>query len=116
MKIDLLYIAECPSWFTCLKNIKHALIELDDESQVTTILLNSLVGDGSTKFQGSPTILVDGRDIFPVDDYDGALSCRVYSTPDGLRGMPSASQIFERLKSIKDSRQVADVDGVDDDN
>ena len=103
MKIDLLHIAECPSWTTCLKNIKHALIDLDDDSKINVYLLDSSDREGFSMFHGSPTILVDGHDIFPVDDYDGDLSCRVYLTPEGLRGMPSTVQIFERLKSIRNS-------------
>lgn len=104
MKIDLLHIAECPSWTTCLKNIKHALIDLEDDSKVNLFLVDSLEKEELSMFHGSPTILVDGRDIFPVDDYDGALSCRVYSTPEGLRGMPSIDQIVEKLKSVRKSQ------------
>lgn len=104
MKIDLLHIAECPSWTTCLKNIKHALIDLEDDSKVNLFLVDSLEKEELSMFHRSPTILVDGRDIFPVDDYDGALSCRVYSTPEGLRGMPSIDQIVEKLKSVRKSQ------------
>ena len=33
-------------------------------------------------FPGSPTIRVDGEDLFPIDDPPG-LSCRVYRLADG---------------------------------
>lgn len=103
MKIELLHIAECPSWSSCLKNIRHALIDLDDDSKVNVYLLDASDKEGFSRFHGSPTILVDGQDIFPIDDYDGALSCRVYSTPEGRRGMPSVDQIVEKLRSIRNS-------------
>lgn len=33
-------------------------------------------------FPGSPTIRVDGRDLFPIDD-PPSLSCRIYRLADG---------------------------------
>lgn len=100
MKIELLHITECPSWTTCLRSLKHALIDLDIDLEINVRRLDSFGPEGSVQFHGSPTILVDGHDIFPVDDYDGALSCRVYRTPEGLRGMPSQGQITEQLSKI----------------
>ncbi|HET6550909.1 MAG TPA: hypothetical protein VFG79_20765, partial [Solirubrobacter sp.] len=34
------------------------------------------------RFPGSPTIRVDGRDLFPIDD-PPSLSCRIYRLADG---------------------------------
>ena len=37
-------------------------------------------------FAGSPTILVDGRDLFPQSiEWTGGLGCRLYWTPGGIR-------------------------------
>lgn len=49
------------------------------------------------EFRGSPTILVDGRDLFgdPADPV--GLSCRLYRTEDGLDGSPSVAQLREVL-------------------
>lgn len=101
MQIELLHINECPSWGTALKNLRHALIDLDIADEVQVHLLESSASQHFGSFNGSPTITVNGRDIFDIDDYDGELSCRVYWTPQGLRGYPTQDQIFERLRDIQ---------------
>lgn len=48
---------------------------------------------------GSPTILVDGRDVAGTDAAPGGNSCRVYRTADGrLIGVPSIGQIAAVLQ------------------
>ena len=51
-------------------------------------------------FPGSPTIRVDGRDIEPGfrDDGDCTPRCRLYRTPDGLRGVPPREWIEAALR------------------
>jgi hypothetical protein len=44
---------------------------------------------------GSPSIRVNGEDLFPVDHENYALGCRVYQTPDGLRGWPTVEMLEE---------------------
>ena len=50
-----------------------------------------------TAFAGSPTIEVDGTDLFPSDGATNDLACRVYRTPTGLAGLPTQEQIVEAL-------------------
>lgn len=100
MRIELLHIIECPSWSTCLKSLQHALIDLDLNAEMKVQCLESSNLNEFVQFHGSPTILVDGQDIFPVDDYVGDLSCRVYNTPEGLRGMPTTEQIVQQLQKL----------------
>lgn len=97
MKIELLHITECPSWSAALKNLKHSLIDLDLDVPVQVTRINSQNFDEFVQFHGSPTILLDGQDIFPVHDFEGALLCRVYETPEGLRGLPTQQQITQQL-------------------
>ncbi len=49
-----------------------------------------------TVFGGSPTIALNGVDLFPGGPAE-ELSCRVYSTPDGLAGVPAVDQIKSAL-------------------
>ena len=47
---------------------------------------------------GSPTIRVDGEDRFPVPEGAGyALGCRMYATPEGLRGSPTEEMVRTSL-------------------
>lgn len=48
-------------------------------------------------FHGSPSILVDGIDIFAEPDAGVGLSCRVYRTPDGPAGAPTIEQLRTAL-------------------
>jgi hypothetical protein len=44
------------------------------------------------------TIRVDDRDLFPVADRAGyALGCRMYATPEGLKGSPTAEMVRAAL-------------------
>lgn len=46
------------------------------------------------RFPGSPTIRVDGRDLFPAGERSAwRLGCRVYPAPDGLKDHPTAEMI-----------------------
>ena len=50
-------------------------------------------------FPGSPTIRVDGEDLFPIDDPPG-LTCRVYRLADGRYSpTPDPHELRERLRS-----------------
>ena len=50
-------------------------------------------------FAGSPTIRVDGEDLFPIDDPPG-LNCRVYRLADGRYSpTPDPDELRERLRS-----------------
>jgi hypothetical protein len=44
-------------------------------------------------FHGSPSILVDGVDVFAGAGAGVGLSCRLYQTPDGPAGAPSVDQL-----------------------
>jgi hypothetical protein len=49
-------------------------------------------------FAGSPTILVDGRDLFPGAPTPDMLTCRIYLAPDGPAGSPTVEDIASALK------------------
>jgi hypothetical protein len=98
MKVELLYFEGCPNWTVAEERLAEALTTLgrDDitveRRQVETTLQAEEFG-----FTGSPTIRVDGRDPFATGDQQVGLACRVYSTPDGLRGSPTVEQLVEVL-------------------
>jgi hypothetical protein len=52
-------------------------------------------------FPGSPTVLIDGRDPFHATAEAG-LSCRLYATEDGLRGVPPRKELREALRAATD--------------
>lgn len=64
---------------------------------VGLVCLNLLTQTPRTGFGGSPTILVDGIDLFPTTLVH-SLVCRVYVTENGFAGTPTATQIGEALR------------------
>ncbi len=75
-----------------------ALLQLIEQRSET---LEAAVAGGSA---GPPTILVNGSDRFAVGGAEPGLACRVYPTPDGLRGTPTLNQLIAALTATKQSR------------
>ncbi|NOZ00557.1 MAG: hypothetical protein GXP54_01535 [Deltaproteobacteria bacterium] len=62
---------------------------------------------------GSPTILVDGKDVAAAETADTNTCCRVYVGEDGgFQGVPSIERISEALSaSVRQGGSVADASG-----
>lgn len=97
MKIQLLYFDDCPSWQNALKNLEMALRELHLDTSIEIIKVLDDTDAARRKFLGSPSFLVDGRDLWPEARENYFLSCRVYSTPAGMRGIPTVAMLKEKL-------------------
>lgn len=96
MDVTLLYSADCPNWKVADGHLAEVARELPDVT-ITRRLISTPEDAARVGFQGSPSILVDGVDIFAEHDDDpGApvgLSCRVYQTPEGPAGSPTLGQL-----------------------
>jgi len=93
MKIELLYFEDCPSWQIALENIKSALrIEgLNVPVELIQILDND--DAGKKRFLGSPSIRINGIELWDEKREVYSLSCRVYATPEGIKGSPTVSML-----------------------
>jgi hypothetical protein len=100
MRIELLHIDECPNTVQAQERLETALTTLGRSNiPVHTRLLKSASDTTDTGFAGSPTITLNGSDIFPTGAPANELACRIYATPSGLAGLPTLNQITEALKS-----------------
>lgn len=95
MRIELLYFDDCPHWKIADERL-HAVASARGLEVVHQLVTTPEEAE-ATRFRGSPTILVDGRDPFAAGDEPVGLSCRVYQTPDGPAGAPTFSQLEEVL-------------------
>lgn len=98
--ISLLYFDGCASWQAALKNVQKA-IEMDQiPAEIRLIKITSPEQAQQERFSGSPSFRVNGVDLWPKerDQYD--LCCRVYQTPDGLKGSPSIEMLHDRLREL----------------
>ncbi len=99
MKVELLYFGGCPTYEAAAENLREVLAELGTDPRVELVAVESDEEAQGLRFPGSPTIRVDGRDLFPVPDRDvWALGCRTYATPEGLKGYPTAEMIRYALR------------------
>ncbi|MEG9224884.1 hypothetical protein [Aeromicrobium sp. Sec7.5] len=106
MKVQVLHIDECPNTAVASGRVRAALDALGKtDVPVELVLVKTQTVAASTDFGGSPTILVDGQDLFPEATRVDTLACRVYWTTSGLAGAPTSVQIESALRS-RDVRNV----------
>jgi hypothetical protein len=81
--VEILYFDGCPNYRAVLERVEYLAAELGLEPELRLIKVEDVASAERTRFLGSPTIRVDGRDIEPgADKRDGyQLACRVYRTP-----------------------------------
>jgi hypothetical protein len=101
MRMEILYFDGCPTYGTAVKTLRKVLADEGVQAEVELVAVNTDKAARSLRFPGSPTIRVDGRDLFPVPERENwRLGCRVYTTPQGLRGSPTAEMFEEALTKI----------------
>ena len=101
MKIELLYFDGCPSWENGLKNLETALQEEGLTASVEIVKVMDDADAARLKFLGSPHFRVDGQDFWPEERENYSLSCRVYSTPEGIKGFPTIAMLRQQLEQFK---------------
>ena len=100
MRVEVLYFEGCPTYRTAEKTLRTVLAQEAAEAVVELVAVNTDEEAQRLRFPGSPTIRVDGKDLFPVPERAGyALGCRMYATPEGLRGSPTAEMVRTSLGS-----------------
>lgn len=100
MHLTLLYSDDCPNWRQAHDHVRQALRLVGaTDGAVTLQRVTTAEQAKQLNFRGSPTILIDGQDMFAQDDQAaGGLSCRVFRTPDGLGGAPTVDQVVDALR------------------
>lgn len=92
----LLYFDGCPSWRLAGQRLRELAVELD--LTITRQKVEAPKAAARWDFRGSPTILVDGHDVFASGDEPVGLSCRIYQTPRGSSGAPTVDQLRHALR------------------
>ena len=97
MEVSLLYFDGCPNWQETEQRLQAALERTGSGASITYVHVGNPEEAERLSFRGSPTVLVDGRDPFAQPEDPVGLSCRVFRTPEGLRGAPTVEQLCEAL-------------------
>ncbi len=93
MDITVQHFNDCPNWLTTVERIQQVVEQTGATATVRLQLITTPEAAEAHSFRGSPTVLIDGFDPFADADAPVGLSCRVYTTPDGLAGSPTIDQI-----------------------
>ena len=98
-RVELVYDEECPQ----VAAARCALVEAFAQQSLSAAWSEWERSDPEApdyaRLCGSPTILIDGRDVAPPPTSAGDGCCRLYAAgPDGLNGSPSADMIAAALQ------------------
>lgn len=96
VEVTVLYVERCPHVALAAERVATALDRLGIDAPVLEQLVESEERATALGFGGSPTVLVEGVDLFPAPT--AGLSCRLYATEDGAEGAPSVGQLVEALR------------------
>ncbi len=98
LQIDILYMADCTDWEIATQLVQQALADLNLEAEFSYWLIQNDRQAIQTFFTGSPTIRVNGVDLFPVEGATAGLRLRSYWTDEGLLGHPTYNMVYEALR------------------
>src|ERR1700739_1041059 len=85
MKIEVLYVPNCPNHAVTLERLREILAGERLEEPLNEVLVSSAAMAHSLEFPGSPTIRINGHDIAPQEGETASfgLMCRLYADGDG---------------------------------
>jgi hypothetical protein len=88
MRVELLYSDADPEYMTARQRLVEVLTEDAFETTIQMISVNSLADAELLGFPGSPTIRMDGIDIYPDGVGPPGLGLRAYPPDDDLDAPP----------------------------
>jgi hypothetical protein len=100
LKIELLYFDDCPNWINAKETLIETLNKLGVSLPIKRIAVETQEDAIRYKFTGSPTVRIDGDDLFPTDQENFAIGCRMYLTPEGYKGWPTEEMFLEKLRPL----------------
>jgi len=102
VKIEFIYDSSCPNIEEAREQIRDVLSELKMPHEwIEWDRANPDAPDYVNRY-GSPTILVDGRDVASITDQTAGDSCRLYrNEKDGEEGFPSSLNIKQAIMQNK---------------
>ncbi len=97
MKIELLGFEGCPNTPLLRSSVQKALDEMKSPTKIIYIDQLKLNADDLRRGWPTPTVLVNGRDLFGLaPPLDATLRCRTFA-----RGVPDAGAIADKLSALR---------------
>lgn len=100
VKVELLYFDGCPNHDALLLRLRELLAVAGARSEVELRRIESADVAERERFLGSPTVRVNGEDVDPgaAERRDFGLKCRLFATPEGLRGAPADEWVLAAVR------------------
>ncbi len=104
MKLEFLLLEECPNAGPMLEALRSAVTQLPFTVSIDLLDIEVLARNGDRRAgYGSPTILVDGKDLFHAEyPAEAQVSCRLYHP-----SLPSTDEIRQRLLNYMDQQRIS---------
>jgi len=101
MKIELLYVHDCPNHLRTAETVKDVLRENGLSLNIIEIEINNPAQAATFSFPGSPTVRVDGTDVEPGVSSLAffGVSCRSYLVNGKRQGVPDREWIRQAVQS-----------------
>jgi len=102
MTVELLWWDGCPSHPETLADLERILREEGIGAELRRVEIENDEQARREHFPGSPTIRVDGEDIFPPEASEPySLTCRIYRLRDGrVSPTPDPEDLREALRRV----------------
>jgi hypothetical protein len=106
VRVEVLYVSECPSHLEAVKLVKDVLAAEGVPTNILEVLVTDEGMAGELKFLGSPTIRINGRDIAGESQTakNFALSCRLYPGSKQV-GLPPAEMVHRAVLEAQRGEQ-----------
>jgi hypothetical protein len=104
MKIEVLYVPNCPNHAVALERLREILAGESLEAHLNEVLVSDAGMAQSLKFPGSPTIRINGQDVEPQSEQitSFGLMCRLYSDGSGAPSQPGLRAAIQRARDLGD--------------
>lgn len=102
MKIEVLYVAECPSHPEAVRLVRDVLAAQGISTEIHEVLVRDERSAKEFRFRGSPMIRINGRDVAAEsqDPEDFALSCRLYPGSNQI-GLPPPEMVWKAIAAAR---------------
>jgi hypothetical protein len=103
MKIEVLFVSDCPNHALALERLREILSAESVQTHVNEVLVNDPAMAQSLKFPGSPTIRINGHDVEPQSERSASfgLMCRLYSDGSGVPSQQSMRAAIEKARGLE---------------
>jgi hypothetical protein len=102
VRVSFLYSENCPSHDEALIRLRKCVKSEGVEADIEIVKVETIEDAQRLKFVGSPTIMVNGRDIDPPTTSYHDLTCRAYRLEDGrISPLPSETMIRKAIREAK---------------